>query len=107
MKGNVSGTRVAEMALKDIIQNKAMKSGEEPSKSTLLMHQVRTMLSPKPGPTISRGDTTSPTDGTDDASDSIGDVSITSKDSGKISMRTIRLIFNCLCLLETMFTTGF
>jgi len=81
VKGNVSGTRVAEMALKDIIQNKAMKSGEEPSKSTLLMHQVRTMLSPKPGPTISRGDTTSPTDGTDDASDSIGDVSITSKDS--------------------------
>ena len=42
--GAVSGLRVAEMALKDILLNKAMTNGsQQPSKSTLLMHQVRTV----------------------------------------------------------------
>ena len=42
--GIVSGMRVAEMALKDIMTNKAMNgSNNQPSKSTLLMHQVRTV----------------------------------------------------------------
>ena len=83
VKGIISGTRVAEMALKDIVQNKAMNNGTQPSKSTLLLHQVRTMINPK-SRDHRAGDTTSPTDVTDDASDSIGDASITSKDSGKI-----------------------
>ena len=40
----MSGLRVAEMALKDILLNKAMTNGsQQPSKSTLLMHQVRTV----------------------------------------------------------------
>ena len=43
--GIVSGLRVAENALKDIMTNKAMNgSSNQPSKSTLLMHQVRTVM---------------------------------------------------------------
>ena len=39
-----SGLRVAEMALKDIVINKKMNSSSaQPSKSTLLLHQVRTV----------------------------------------------------------------
>ena len=38
------GSRVAEMALKDIVINKKMNSSSAaPSKSTLLLHQVRTV----------------------------------------------------------------
>ena len=38
------GSRVAEMALKDIVINKKMNgSSAQPSKSTLLLHQVRTV----------------------------------------------------------------
>ena len=38
------GSRVAQMALKDIKINKAMRSGgSQPLKTTLLMHQVRTV----------------------------------------------------------------
>ena len=44
MPGVASGLRVAEMALKDIVINKTMNStSAQPSKSTLLMHQVRTV----------------------------------------------------------------
>lgn len=44
LPGVTSGLRVAEMALKDIVINKKMNgSGAQPSKSTLLMHQVRTV----------------------------------------------------------------
>ena len=44
MPGVTSGLRVAEMALKDIVINKTMNgSSAQPSKSTLLMHQVRTV----------------------------------------------------------------
>ena len=74
------------MALKDIMLNKTMNNGsQQPSKSTLLMHQVRTVISPKVMKTREKlgGETSSPTDITDDASESVGDVSITSKDSGK------------------------
>ena len=39
-----SGSRLAEVALKDIKINKAMTSGgQQPLKSTLLLHQVRTV----------------------------------------------------------------
>ena len=74
------------MALKDIMLNKSMNNGaSQPSKSTLLMHQVRTVISPKVLKTRDKlgGETSSPTDITDDASESVGDVSITSKDSGR------------------------
>ena len=74
------------MALKDIMLNKTMNNGsQQPSKSTLLMHQVRTVITPKVMKTRDKlgGETSSPTDITDDASESVGDVSITSKDSGK------------------------
>lgn len=37
------GSRVAQMALKDIKINKAMGSSSQPLKTTLLMHQVRTV----------------------------------------------------------------
>ena len=54
MPGVASGLRVAEMALKDIVINKKMNgSGAQPSKSTLLMHQVRTVSDNSVGdPTI-------------------------------------------------------
>ena len=73
------------MALKDIMLNKNMNNGSQPSKSTLLMHQVRTVISPKVLKNREKlgGETSSPTDITDDASESVGDVSITSKDSGR------------------------
>ena len=74
------------MALKDIMLNKSMNNGgSQPSKSTLLMHQVRTVITPKVMKTRDKlgGETSSPTDITDDASESVGDVSITSKDSGR------------------------
>jgi len=81
--GIISGKKVAEMALKDIMLNKNMNNGSQPSKSTLLMHQVRTVISPKVLKNREKlgGETSSPTDITDDASESVGDVSITSKDS--------------------------
>ena len=37
------GSRVAQMALKDIKINKAMGNSSQPLKTTLLMHQVRTV----------------------------------------------------------------
>ena len=44
LPGVASGLRVAEMALKDIVINKKMNgSSAQPSKSTLLLHQVRTV----------------------------------------------------------------
>ena len=44
LPGVTSGLRVAEMALKDIVINKKMNgSGAQPTKSMLLMHQVRTV----------------------------------------------------------------
>ena len=42
--GSGSGSRLAEVALKDIKINKAMSSGgHQPLKTTLLLHQVRTV----------------------------------------------------------------
>ena len=42
--GSGSGSRLAEVALKDIKINKAMNSGgHQPLKTTLLLHQVRTV----------------------------------------------------------------
>ena len=48
------------------------------------------MISPRLG-----ADTSSPTDMTDDASDSVGDMSITSKDSGEL--RVIIMIMSDMC----------
>ena len=39
------GSRLAETALKDIKINKAMAGGKQPLKTTLLLHQVRTVSS--------------------------------------------------------------
>ena len=72
------------MALKDISINKIRKSSKEPTKSTLIMHSVQMKTSPSEQSATDNGESTTTTDFTDDASDSIGEVSITSKDSGGI-----------------------
>merc|ERR1740137_476319 len=79
----LTGSSVAAMALKDISINKARKGHKEPTKSTLIMHSVQMITSSQSDQSMNdeNGDSTTTTDYTDDASDSIGDVSITSKDS--------------------------
>jgi len=79
----LTGSSVAAMALKDISINKARKGNKEPTKSTLIMHSVRTISSPRNDNSraFEKDDSTTTTDFTDDASDSVGDNSITSRDS--------------------------
>ena len=102
----LTGSSVPAMALKDISINKARKGNKEPTKSTLIMHSVQTVKQSKitsphsdNSTNYGKGDSTTTTDYTDDASDSVGDASITSKDSGR-NVRTISFVMEFLRLKD-------
>jgi len=73
----LTGSSVADMALKDININKTRGSTKQPTKSMMVMHSVQTIGSSQ----INNGDSTTTSSYTEDASDSIGEASITSRDS--------------------------
>jgi len=79
----LTGSSVAAMALKDIGINRKRKGIKEPVKSTLVMHSVQTIKSSPSGLSGNyANDTSTSTDYTDEASDSIEEASVASRDSG-------------------------